>query len=183
MKDDEVSDDEKKLFRHMMQGVKPLKRTGKISISEPKVIKRVIVKEERRLTSTPMVGTPYLSDYYAHAVQSDSVLSYNPNRIATQYKLLRSGKIPWQARLDLHGLKTDLARETLARFIQEQYADSCRCLLIIHGKGGRHGEEPILKNLVNHWLRQFPQVLAFHSAVPKDGGTGALYVLLKRIRS
>ena len=50
----------------------------------------------------------------------------------------------------------------------------------MHGKGLRSGPAgPVLKNSVQHWLSQWDEVLAFVSAQPRDGGSGALYVLLK----
>ncbi len=67
----------------------------------------------------------------------------------------------------------------LINFIRQEATSRHRCLLIIHGKGSHNGKAPVLKNLVRHWLPQFPQVLAFHSALTRDGGAGALYVLLK----
>jgi DNA-nicking Smr family endonuclease len=53
-------------------------------------------------------------------------------------------------------------------------------VLIIHGKGGYDGGPSLLKSQVNHWLKQMPEVLAYHSAVRQHGGLGAVYVLLKR---
>ncbi len=182
MNNDDVSDDDKKLFRTMMQGVRPLKSSPKIAEGEGKT-PRTITRRENRAVPELKIETPYLSDYYAETVQSESILSYNPKVIPSQqFKQLRNGMIPWEARLDLHGLKPELARESISRFIQLNYTNSHRCVLIIHGKGGKRGEEPVLKNMVHHWLKQFTEVLAFHSAIPKDGGAGALYVLLKRLR-
>jgi DNA-nicking Smr family endonuclease len=58
--------------------------------------------------------------------------------------------------------------------------DGCRCVQIVHGKGyNSPGNQPVLKNDINLWLRQHQDVLAFCSTPPKAGGTGALYVLLK----
>jgi len=71
------------------------------------------------------------------------------------------------------------AREALIHFISQSYMAGFRCVLIIHGKGGVQNEISILKSHVNHWLKQFTEILAFHSALPKDGGRGAVYVLLK----
>ena len=82
----------------------------------------------------------------------------------------------------MHGLTTEAARDALYKFIKTQTENHKRCLLIIHGKGGHEGAPPVVKNLVNRWLPQFDTVLAFHSAQPKDGGHGAVYVLLKRNR-
>lgn len=70
----------------------------------------------------------------------------------------------------------------LCQFIQTQAELGKRCLLIIHGKGGIQGAPPVIKNLLNRWLPQINEVIAFHSALPKDGGSGAIYVLLKRNR-
>jgi len=53
-------------------------------------------------------------------------------------------------------------------------------MLLIHGKGGYEGAPPVIKNLISRWLPQFDEILAFHSAKAKDGGHGAVYVLLKR---
>lgn len=110
-------------------------------------------------------------------------MSYSQPGLSNQrLKELKNGQIPWERRLDLHGLKSETARDALCQFIQTQAEHDKRCLLIIHGKGGQQGEPPIIKNLVNRWLPQMDEVLAFHSALPKDGGTGAVYVLLKRRR-
>jgi DNA-nicking Smr family endonuclease len=55
--------------------------------------------------------------------------------------------------------------------------------MVIHGKAfSQSGQQPVLKSYVNDWLRQLPQVLAFCSAQPKDGGSGALYILIKQIK-
>ncbi|HEV2613426.1 MAG TPA: Smr/MutS family protein [Gammaproteobacteria bacterium] len=90
-------------------------------------------------------------------------------------KDLRTGKIKIQAELDLHGLNTEQARLNLADFIQFSLHHHYRCVRIIHGKG------EILKNHVNLWLKQIDTVLAFASAIPRQGGTGAVCVILKRV--
>jgi len=69
----------------------------------------------------------------------------------------------------------------LSRFLEENSTKHIYCVQIIHGKGlSNQTQPPLLKNQVNRWLRCHPAVLAFCSAQPKDGGTGALYVLLKQ---
>jgi DNA-nicking Smr family endonuclease len=96
-------------------------------------------------------------------------------------KRLRKGHIPWEQGLDLHGMSVDQARDELCRFIQDALRHQARAVLIVHGKAySQAGAYPVLKSYVNDWLRQLHDVLAFCSAQPKDGGTGALYVLLKR---
>ena len=122
-----------------------------------------------------------LSNYSQDTVNSDSILIYTKSSISRKQLIkLRNGQISLQAQLDLHGLTEESAKDTLCEFIIKQYSLGNRSLLIIHGKGSKHGEAPILKNLINNWLRQIPEILAFHSALGRDGGSGAVYVLLKR---
>ncbi len=179
MADDILSDEEKALFREHMRSVKPLTEATK-RIKSPKTI-----QPESRIRKKVQEKTSdhncYLSDYITDTVLSHTVLSYvTPSIPSQRFRELKNGCIPWEARLDLHGLKTEDARDSLCRFIQNQSQNNKRCLLIIHGKGGHLGAPPVIKNLINRWLPQFPEVLAFHSALPKDGGHGAIYVLLKR---
>jgi len=116
-------------------------------------------------------------------IHAETCLSYGEHQLQRQqYRDLKQGKITREARLDLHGFRIEPAQHALMQFITQAYQQNKRCVLIIHGKGGRFGEAPILKNHVNHWLKQLPEVLAFHSACARDGGCGALYVLLKTLR-
>lgn len=180
MSKDNLSDEDKLLFRQLMTDVKPLVKSDKIVVptSRPTASKPV---KRRSSSAAPNFDPIYLSNSYREEVQSNAVLSYSSHNIPSKrLHELKKGLIPWQARLDLHGLKPDAARQALVNFITVQLNLANRCLLIIHGKGSLRGEAPVLKNLVNHWLPQFPQVLAFHSALARDGGTGALYLLLKR---
>ncbi|MCK5648686.1 MAG: Smr/MutS family protein [Gammaproteobacteria bacterium] len=95
-------------------------------------------------------------------------------------KQLRQGKIIIDDHLDLHGLTISEARETLLDFIRFAQKQQIRCIRLVHGKGYRAStQKPVLKNKINNWLRQHPDILAFSSAQPKDGGTGALYIILK----
>ncbi len=94
---------------------------------------------------------------------------------------LRHGAYRCQAELDLHGMVVDVARHCLAVFLREAIDHGYRCVRIVHGKGLRSGHRgPVLKYKVAGWLRQRSEVLAFTSARVVDGGTGALYVLLRR---
>ncbi len=97
----------------------------------------------------------------------------------------RRGRLPVEARLDLHGLTQDEAHRALERFLPHAQESGCRSVLIITGKGSRDGARGVLKESVPRWLNQSPLralILSISWAQPKDGGTGALYVLLRRIR-
>lgn len=104
-------------------------------------------------------------------------------RTGLQYGVLqklRQGKFSIAGELDLHGLTVPVAHQALINFLRQARLLHIRCVRIIHGKGkGSLGQRPVLKNKVNHWLQQRDEVLAFCSARAVDGGTGAVYVLLK----
>jgi DNA-nicking Smr family endonuclease len=98
---------------------------------------------------------------------------------------LRKGKLGVEARLDLHGLMQDEAHRALERFIVRVHEQGLRTVLVITGKGGIGGARGVLKAAVPRWLNEAPlrpRVLSCSWAQPKDGGAGALYVLLRRQR-
>ena len=93
---------------------------------------------------------------------------------------LQRGAIPRELELDLHGLTVVFAAQLCREFLADCIQHRVRCAHIIHGKGyGSDERQPVLKRKVNYWLRLRSDVLAFCSATPRDGGTGALYVLLR----
>jgi DNA-nicking Smr family endonuclease len=184
MSNDDLSKEDKQLFRAAMRSVKPLKnKTLRESISKPAPkIPRNLQNLSTHQLPAPIDSDYFLSDCYHEVVQAETRLSYTCHSIPKKrLKQLQNGQIPLEGRLDLHGLKPDAARASFCHFISQQSQLHHRCVLIIHGKGGRQGEAPVLKNLVYYWLQQLPNILAFHSALPQDGGVGALYVLLKSI--
>ena len=96
------------------------------------------------------------------------------------FRKLKRGQYSIEAELDLHGLTKVEAEEQLNMFISEIRDQGIRCVRIIHGKGyGSTNKGPVIKPLVNRWLQQRSEILAFCSARPADGGTGAVYVLVK----
>jgi DNA-nicking Smr family endonuclease len=181
MPDDFLSDEDKALFRKMVGPIKQLSKNKKVVELASTPVKHSFVP----LHTKPVqeFNVTHLSDHYHNQVQANSILSYCSHGIPVKrIRQLKSGQIPRESTLDLHGLRPETAKVKLSQFIFEQSQLGHRCLLIIHGKGGHQGKAPVLKNLVNHWLRQFPSVLAFCSALAQDGGSGALYILLKRQR-
>jgi DNA-nicking Smr family endonuclease len=92
---------------------------------------------------------------------------------------LRRGDYRVQGEIDLHGLNLREAKEALRQFLALALARRWRCVRIVHGKGLRSGHRgPVLKGMVGAVLRKLAPVLAYVSARPVDGGTGAVYVLL-----
>ena len=92
---------------------------------------------------------------------------------------LKRGHYSVQDEIDLHRMTAPEAESALRRFLHECRVEERHCILIVHGKGLRSGPEgPVLKGLVEYWLRRRADVLAFASAPPAQGGTGAVLVLL-----
>jgi len=114
-------------------------------------------------------------------IDSGEELSYRaPGLQDAAFRKLKRGTYRIEAELDLHGMNSDEAKLALHRFLADCQMRGIRCVRIIHGKGLRSSNRgPVLKTRVDHWLRQRKDVLAFTSARPQDGGTGAAYVLLR----
>jgi len=97
----------------------------------------------------------------------------------------RRGQLAVEARLDLHGLTQEPAHRALASFIEQAHAEGLRTVLVITGKGGFGDARGVLREAVPRWLNEGdlrPRVLSCAWAQPKHGGSGALYVLLRRQR-
>lgn len=125
-----------------------------------------------------------LSDAAAlmYEVLPEATLSFARNGVQQQVlRKLRQGQMPWQAAVDLHGCTVDQARDAILSLLAEARQANLHVIKVVHGKGLMK-EQALLKTFVNGWLRQIPEALAFVSALPRDGGTGAIYVLLKRKR-
>ena len=98
---------------------------------------------------------------------------------------LKRGQMEIEARLDLHGFRQEGAHKALTSFIAESYIAGKRCVLVVTGKGQVSEGGGVLRTNVPRWLNQTPnraRILSFAHATPVDGGTGALYILLKRQR-
>jgi DNA-nicking Smr family endonuclease len=115
-------------------------------------------------------------------LESGESLSYRRAGVALQVlRDLKRGRFRVQDELDLHGMTAREARAALQEFMAEVLARDLRCVKIVHGKGKRSGPGgPVLKTKLNKWLPQWDRVVAFASAPARDGGTGALYLLLRR---
>ncbi|NJO56807.1 MAG: hypothetical protein HC834_11345 [Rhodospirillales bacterium] len=99
---------------------------------------------------------------------------------------LKRGQVRPETQIDLHRLTQPEAHAALAGFLTSAQRGGRRCVLVITGKGyGSEGAIGVLRRNVPRWLNESPnreRVLAFAYATPLDGGEGALYVLLRRIR-
>ncbi|MFW1753749.1 Smr/MutS family protein [Acinetobacter wanghuae] len=174
-------EDEMALFHKQMQGVQKIEASNRAKIEKPKKKKIDAQTLAKRASAMGPMETEdtIMSDTHAmlNPVGSQVALSY---RIATlQHKVfedLKAGNLRWFEAVDLHGCTIEEARAAVLQIIQIAKDENQNVIKIVHGKG----PEAILKSYVNSWLRQHRDVLAFVSAPEKQGGTGAVLVLLKR---
>ena len=177
----QVSDED--LFAEEMAGVKPLGREARV-----RLVKERLSEEQQKGRQRAAVG----EDKPLHPLADDGIMPLDawhvlefkrPGIQHGVYRKLRLGQYQVDARLDLHRMLVKQAREEVFSFIGEATELGLRTLLIVHGKGQSktQGERSaILKGYVDHWLRDLEAVQAFHSARPEHGGTGAVYVLLRK---
>ncbi len=176
---DKPSTHEAELFRREVAGAQPVKTNQRR-------------KPERRLPSARprsreaddlAVMTELLRDGPEDLkVESGDEISHRqPGVQLSVMRRLRRGHYRCQAELDLHGQVVSAARTAVVMFLKEAQAMDYRCVRIVHGKGLRSGHRgAVIKTKLAHWLRQREDVLAYTSARQVDGGTGAVYVLLRR---
>lgn len=177
---EEISDAD--LFKTALGGIKKLDNSNIAKIERTELRKKPDAKTLAKRAAAEgafEVNDAELSDTQAvlNPVASQATLSY---RIATlQHKVfedLKAGNLRWFEAVDLHGCTVEEARTAVLQIIQIAKDENQNVIKIVHGKG----PEAILKTYVNGWLRQHRDVLAFVSAPEKQGGTGAVLVLLKR---
>lgn len=182
MQDDAREDNESALFQSELRGVKPLKH-DRADTGKPKPDRKHLAKLRQAATlKVDAVTVDGLSDQFVIDVGAEDELSWARDGVQEgQIRKLKQGQIGFEGSLDLHGMTVEKARETLWDFLAEATRLEVRCVRVTHGKAARlDGKRPLIKSHVNTWLRQHPQVLGFTSCLPKHGGTGAVYVMLKR---
>jgi len=96
------------------------------------------------------------------------------------FRRLVQGKYPIEATLDLHQRTLKEARDDVFRFISSSSRNGFRSVVIAHGRGDRGDDPAKLKSYVAHWLVQLTDVIGYHSAPRRNGGTGATFVLIRK---
>jgi DNA-nicking Smr family endonuclease len=170
-------DEDGELFREAMRDVKRLRvRAPAVSAPKPPAQARFTRADEREVLRESLL--PPTDDT---AIATGDELNFRRHHITEAVLLkLRRGQYAVDAEVDLHGLNAAEARVVLRDFIAGAIQRGYSCIRIVHGKGKRSGNRgPVLKHLVNHWLQRIDAVLAFGSARAVDGGSGAVYVLLR----
>ncbi|MFQ3227619.1 MAG: DNA-nicking Smr family endonuclease [Porticoccaceae bacterium] len=162
--------------------IQPLSGKGSAHIAKPVQVTPGVL-ERRKAAQEEVVAESNILDPASIIEQVDPLAYLEFVRPGVQhgvYKNLRLGKYEIQSRLDLHRHTVEQARNALWHFVDDCHKHGVRCALVTHGKGEGREQPARLKSCVNHWLRQFDQVLAFHSAQKTHGGVGATYILVKK---
>jgi DNA-nicking Smr family endonuclease len=174
----EPSREEIELFRRTIGPIKRLDSEHGI----PDKPRLEPLPEQRRLEERKVLEESLTGDYDSSEIETGEELLYvRPGVDRGVIRKLRRGQYSIEAQLDLHGMTVPVAKAAVSNFLQVCLTGGKRCLIIIHGKGhGSFQRQPILKGQLNVWLQKRAEVLAFCSTRPVDGGTGSVYVLLKR---
>jgi DNA-nicking Smr family endonuclease len=173
-----MGEDDKELFRQAVAGARPLPQQRHVPRPPPPPPRAAFRRADERAVLDESL------EHGAHEleVESGEEILYRRDTLPVAIlKGLRRGRYALEDELDLHGMTALQAREAIREFLGDALARGLRCVRVVHGKGRGSGPRgPVLKKSVNLWLRKHDEVLAFCSARPAQGGTGAIYVLLRR---
>ncbi len=171
------------LFRAAMQDVAPLQAKQRAVLRKDDTGSLVKAAARRQALAQPapaldpnpfqLTEVPQLQPY--------DVLAWKKTGVQEAvFRKLRQGRYPVEDSLDLHRHSVRQARTALFAFLQQALARGQRMVLVLHGRGERGATPARIKSHVAFWLPQHPDVIALHSAQRQQGGTGALYVLLRK---
>ena len=178
-------DNEDDLFEAAMADVTPLKEgRSKFGAQKPALPEDFLQSNSNFSGPQPSLPLPE-EQVVVHSNSAQCLSGKVPSLDMKTFNQLAKGVQKPQAHLDLHGYFEGDAWLATMDYIHEAFYAGMRCVMIIHGKGKGYGIDKdmgIIKAQMASWLAHHPRVMAFHTAIPKDGGTGALYVYLYRNR-
>lgn len=179
MSDNMLPDEEDiALFRQTVGAIRPVKQNTVLPTNQ-KPKPRPLQREADQQTALEKIS--HSQTQIGTVAAEEKLLFKRAGMQNRTLQRLRRGQFTVDAKLDLHGMTVATATSKLAAFLTECTNTGRRCVHIIHGKGhGSKDGKPVIKNEINQWLRQRDEILAFCSARPMDGGTGAIYVLIKK---
>ena len=167
------------LFRQEMQGVVPLISPERTDSKAPRSSRAKL--QANRISVNTDNSCPSAIDSQAH-IDAEDGSSHRKNGVQKRIiQKLKRGQFRIEKELDLHHMNLETAQTALLDFISDTQSGAPECVRIIHGKGLRSLNGPRLKRMTWQLLRDHPQVLAFTTCKPANGGSGAVDVLLKSI--
>ncbi len=174
-----MSEDEE--FFNAMGDVRPIKKESRVNLRKQATHQSVFAARRSAAEADLENPSDPLAESVVEQLEPNAILAFRRDGVQHGvYKQLRMGRYSIDARLDLHRMVIEQARRSVYQFIRDCMNHDIRCALITHGKGEGRKTPAVLKSHLAHWLPQITEVLAFHSAQPQHGGTGATYLLLKK---
>ncbi len=181
-----LNPEERRLWDFVTRSVTPLKGRHH-SADDPVPVDTPAPKPSRtpldRATLEQLLNNP--APKKEHAAHKPLHINNTVDLDAATARKFKRGKMPCDAKLDLHGLTLAQAHNALINFIRTQADRGARSVIVVTGKGSPNAEKPTgkIKSELMHWLNAAPLrpfILAVNEAAPHQGGSGAVYVLLKR---
>jgi DNA-nicking Smr family endonuclease len=170
-------------FREAMAGVAPLAQK-RVALGKPPPAATPAQLERREAAlgnRQPKVDPNYLTLSEVPLLHPRETLEWKKDGVQHEvFRKLKGGRYSIDGTLDLHRHTVREARAAMFDFLNLALARGWRTVLISHGRGERSPTPGRIKSYVAHWLTQVPEVIAFHSAVAREGGTGSVYVMLKK---
>ncbi|MDF2178963.1 DNA endonuclease SmrA [Aliiglaciecola sp. CAU 1673] len=175
-------EDTESLFLEAMQDVRPLKQDEKVVLQGDFAPTLAQQLKRQALERHLLEDGNYLSIEKVDPVDPEDFLVFKKDGVQEGvFKKLRLGQYQIDEVLHLQAMGPEMARNQLFDTIVSAYKRGLRVLLIQHGIGKHSKPFPaLIKSYVNQWLRQIPEILAFHTAQKYHGGLGATYVLLRK---
>ena len=177
-----TSKDERLLFLEQMKDVRRIRRPNRAEVSAPKELTPGHLERQRAAVDAPGRDTNPLTASDVDPLTAHDILSWQrPGVQHGVFRKLRLGQYPIEARLDLHRMTVEEARREVFGFVKDCVRYGLRSVIILHGKGERNPDGIAqLKSYLARWLPELDEVLAFHSAQKHHGGTGAVYVMVRK---
>ena len=174
--------DERLSFLEEMKDVRRIRMPNKADVKAPKDLTPGHLERQRSAIDQPHRDcNPLTADMVEPLTAHDVLCWQRPGVQHGVFRKLRLGQYPIEARLDLHRMTVEEARRDVFGFINDCARHGLRSVIILHGKGERNPDGIAqLKSHLAKWLPELEDVLAFHSAQKRHGGTGAVYVMVRK---
>lgn len=169
-----LSEDDRVLWNLVARTAKPLKGRFAVDVPDIPAETRPAPPQTAQTVAGPASAAKPKAQHVSHALDEPTL------------DKLSKGRLPIEGRVDLHGLTQDEAYSLLFSFLHRAHAGGIRYVLVITGKGSSSGGDGVLRRAVPAWLSTAafrPLVSSHDHAARNHGGSGALYVRLRRVRA
>jgi DNA-nicking Smr family endonuclease len=174
--------DERLTFLEEMKDVRRIRKSNRAEVQVPRELTPGHMERQRAAVERPVKDTNPLTADLVEPLTAHDILSWQRPGVQHEvFRKLRMGQYAIEARLDLHRMTVEQARKEVFAFIGDCVRYGLRTVIILHGKGERNPDGIAqLKSFLAKWLPELDSVLAFHSARKHHGGTGAVYVMVRK---